>query len=69
MQIMKCPYCGGDKIEKGLRLFDSNGVPVGFRLRKGVLSLVAQIHCDICIDCKSIVRHYIEEAVDNKWQK
>ena len=57
---MKCPHCNSENIEVGLRMFESlNGSPVGFRFSKGLMSVVAQIHCDICKDCKTIVRSYI----------
>lgn len=46
-----------------------NGSPVGFRFKKGIMSFVAQVHCDICKDCKSIVRSYIVEDCDKKWLK
>lgn len=45
---MKCPHCNSENIEVGLRMFESlNGSPVGFRFSKGLMSVVAQIHCDI----------------------
>lgn len=51
-------------------MFESlNGSPVGFRFSKGIMSVVAQIHCDICKDCKTIVRSYIVESTDKKWLK
>ena len=67
---MKCPHCSSENIEVGLRMFESlNGSPVGFRFSKGLMSVVAQIHCDICKDCKTIVRSYIVESTDKKWLK
>ena len=66
---MKCPYCGNDKIEEGMRLFGSDGGPVGFRFRKGVISVIAQVHCDVCMNCKAIIKSYMIESNDNHWFK
>lgn len=67
---MKCPYCNSENIEEDLRVFEQmNGSAVGFRFKKGIMSFVAQVHCDICKDCKSIVRSYIVEDCDKKWLK
>jgi hypothetical protein len=58
---MKCPHCNSESIEVGLRMFESlNGSPVGFRFSKGIMSVVAQIHCDICKDCKTIVSSQVK---------
>lgn len=67
---MKCPHCGSENIEEGLGLYEEyDGARVGFRFRKGPMCVVAQVHCDICRDCKTIVRSYITESVDKKWLK
>lgn len=65
--MMKCPYCNSENIEDGFRMFEElNGSPVGFRLKKGFISVVSPIHCSICKDCQSIVRSYIHESPNNK---
>lgn len=67
---MKCPHCNSENIEEGLRMFESSYTsPVGFRFSKGFMIVVAQIYCDVCKDCGTIVRSYIVESTDKKWLK
>lgn len=68
---MKCPYCGSERIEKGIAWGKSAETGnVGLKYSNGgFFSIVgvAQAYSDLCLDCKSIVRTYIKEDTDKEW--
>ncbi len=66
---MKCPYCGSERIESEIawgKAANAGNVGLKFRAKLGLIG-VAQVYSDLCLDCKSIIRSYIKEDTDKKW--
>ena len=56
---MNCPRCGSKNIEEGVSIGKSAETgTIGPRFSKGLLTGVAQMYCDICLDCGEITRFY-----------
>ena len=65
---MKCPYCGSERIECGIAWGKSAETgSVGLKFTRSIVTGVAQVYSDLCLDCKSILRTYIKEETDKKW--
>lgn len=68
---MKCPYCGGEKIEFGVAWGKSAETGnVGLKYTSGGmfgLTGVVQVYSDLCLECKSILRTYIKEDTNKNW--
>ena len=66
---MKCPYCGSERIEKGVAWGKTgdNGT-VGLKYTRGTLwTGVAQVYSDLCLDCGAIVKSYVIEETNKEW--
>ncbi len=67
---MNCPFCGSDNIETGIA-WGKSPEPgnVGLKFNSGFLGAigVAQVYSDFCLDCKAIIKSYIKEETDKKW--
>lgn len=67
---MNGPRCGSKNIEEGVSIGKSAETgTIGPRFSKGLLTGVAQMYCDICLDCGEITRFFIKESTDKKWVK
>ena len=65
---MKCPYCGSERIEYGIGWGKTaEAGNVGLKYNGGAFIAVAEAYSDLCLDCKSILRTYIKEDTDKKW--
>ncbi len=68
---MKCPYCGSERIEKGIAWGKSAETGnVGLKFNTGgffCIVAVANVYSDLCLDCKTILRSYIKEDTDKDW--
>ena len=68
---MKCPYCGGERIEIQIGWGKSAETGnIGLKYKAGgLLGLVGvtEVYSDLCLDCKSIVRMYIKEDTNKNW--
>lgn len=69
---MKCPYCGSERIEKGIawgKSAETGNVGLKFDTSGGFFAItaVANVYSDLCLDCKSILRSYIKEDTDKNW--
>lgn len=68
---MKCPFCGSERIEKGIRWGQTAEVGnVGLQYVTGkVIKVVGTVeaYSDLCLDCKTIVRTYIKGETDKQW--
>ena len=69
---MKCPYCGGTRIEIGVawgKSSDAGNVGLKYSSGHSIFSLsgVVQVYSDLCLDCKSILRTYIKEDTNKNW--
>lgn len=67
---MKCPHCQGERIEQGIawgKAAESGNV--GLKYKTFVLVGVVQAYSDLCLDCGTIVRSYINEDTDKQWVK
>lgn len=67
---MTCSKCGGTRIESGVAIGISADVGnVGPKYNSGILVGVTQMYCDLCLDCGEILRFYIKDRTDRKWNK
>jgi len=67
---VNCPNCGSTKIENGVSIgLSAETGNVGPNFKKGFFVGVAQMYCDICLDCGEITRFFIKESTDKKWCK
>lgn len=67
---MKCPNCGSERIEGGVAIGKSaEAGNVGPKFSRGIIDGVAQLYCDICLNCGEVVRFFIKEDTDKKWVK
>ena len=67
---MNCPNCGSTKIENGVSIgLSAESGNVGPNFKKGFFIGVAQMYCDICLDCGEVTRFFIKESTDKKWVK
>ena len=68
---MKCPFCGSERIERGIAWGKSAETGnVGLKYQSGgFLGLmgVVQVYSDLCLDCKSVLHTYIKEDTDKNW--
>ena len=69
---MKCPYCGSERIERGVswgKTAEAGNVGLKYSTGTGFFSLigVAEVYSDLCLDCKSILRSYIKEDTNRPW--
>lgn len=64
---MKCPYCSSENIIKGVLSSQSaeSGL-VGLRYRKGIFIGTEPLLYDICCECGTIARTYVNSA-DRNW--
>ena len=58
---MKCPYCGSEKILKGVVWTASNSRVVGLGERFLLHRMPNQVCSDICEECGTVVRTYIKD--------
>ena len=67
---MSCPNCSSTNIEEGVSIGKTAETGnIGPRFSRGLLTGVAQMYCDICLDCGEITRFFIKESTDKKWVK
>lgn len=67
---MTCSNCGSNRIEKGVSIGKTaEAGNVGPRLSKGIFMNVSQMYCDLCLDCGELLRFYIKDDTDKKWNK
>lgn len=67
---MKCPNCGGERIESGIAWGKSTeSGNVGLKYQNKIIVGVTQVYSDLCLDCGEIVRSYIKDTTDKKWVK
>lgn len=67
---MNCPHCGSTNIEEGVSIGKTAETGnIGPRFRSGLITSVAQMYCDICLECGEITRSFIKESTDKKWIK
>lgn len=67
---MNCLHCGSTKIEEGVSIGKAADTGnVGPKYKIGFLIGVAQMYCDICLNCGGITRFFIKENTDKKWVK
>ncbi|WP_426348643.1 hypothetical protein ACPWSR_12915 [Alloiococcus sp. CFN-8] len=67
---MSCPSCGSTNIEEGVSIGKSaEGGCIGPRFSGFLFDGVAQMYCDICLNCGEITRFFIKEDTDKKWIK
>lgn len=65
---MNCPYCASPRIEVGISWGKSaESGNVGLKYNMGLLTGVAQVYSDLCLDCKTVLRTYIKEDTDKNW--
>lgn len=70
---MKCPYCGSERIETGIKWGQSyhRGNP-GLKHSHGSGFIkkieVATVYSDLCLDCKAILKTYIQEDTNKNWE-
>ena len=65
---MKCPYCGSERIEFGIAWGKAADVGnIGLKYQHSVVTGVAQVYSDLCLDCKSVLRTYIKEDTNKQW--
>lgn len=67
---VNCPNCGSTNIEEGVSIGKSaESGSVGPKFNSGLFLGVAQMYCDICLECGEITRLFIKESTDKKWFK
>lgn len=67
---MNCPHCGGSRIENGISIgLDAETGNIGPNYQLGILVGTSQMYCDLCLDCGTISRFYIQDKTDRKWRK
>lgn len=68
---MKCPYCGSERIEEGIKWEQEFEVGnVGLAYKAGFLRCgTAQVYSDLCLKCGTILRTYIKDNTDKEWRK
>ena len=67
---MKCPFCGSENIETDVAWGKTAEVGnIGLKYKSSFMGAkaVAQVYSDLCLDCGTIVRSYIKEDTDKKW--
>ena len=66
---MKCPYCGSERIETGIpwgQAADIGSVGLSYKARAFLIGNTT-VYSDLCLDCGTIVRSYIQEPTDKNW--
>jgi hypothetical protein len=67
---MKCSNCGGSNVEAGISIGQNAETGnIGLKYNKGIFIGVTQMYCDLCLDCGEILRFYIKDRTDRKWNK
>lgn len=67
---MECKNCGSHNIEKSIRMGNSGDAQTfGLKYSKALFSAVVPVYCDLCLDCKEIVRMYLKDDTNRKWIK
>ena len=67
---MSCSNCGGTRIESGVSIGkNAETGNIGPRYNIGLMIVVTQMYCDICLDCGEILRFYIKDRTDRNWNK
>lgn len=67
---MNCLCCGSNNIETGISLGKSTETGnVGLKYNAGIIIGVTQVYADLCLDCGSIVKMYIKDKTNRKWNK
>jgi len=63
-----CPYCGGTKIAKALKLNQSAEVGrIGLPYRAaGIFTATEALHADLCENCGTVLRFFVLEP-ERKW--
>lgn len=65
-----CPRCGGKKVESEVAIGLSNETGnIGPKFNKGIFVGEVQMYCDLCTDCGEIIRFYIKDLTERKWNK
>lgn len=65
-----CPHCGGTRIESGVSIgLNAETGNIGPRYNTGMMISVIQMYGDLCLDCGEILRFYIKDLKDRKWNK
>lgn len=67
---MKCPYCGSERIESRI-LWSKTAETgaIGLAYKSAIFVGTAQVYSDLCLDCGSIIKTYIEGDTNKKWIK
>lgn len=67
---MTCPKCNSVNIEEGVSIGKSaEAGNVGPKFTSGIFTGVAQMYCDLCLDCGELTRFFIKEDTNKKWSK
>jgi hypothetical protein len=67
---MTCSHCGGTHIESGVSIgLTAETGNIGPNYKMGLLIGTSQMYCDLCLDCGEILRFYIKDRTDRKWNK
>ena len=65
---MKCPNCGSERIVTGISWGKTADVGnIGLKYNEGIFIGVAQVYSDLCLDCKSILRTYVQDDTNRNW--
>lgn len=65
---MKCPFCGSNRIEKGIQTAEIGNIGLRYVTAK-VIKVVGttEVYSDLCLNCGTIVRTYIKGDTDKQW--
>lgn len=68
---MKCPYCGSERIEEGIKWSQEFEVGnVGLEYKLGIIRCgTSQVYSDLCLKCGTIIRTYIKDNTNKEWIK
>ena len=66
--VMKCLFCGSEKIETGIP-FGAEGSGPEYYVNEEGRAVVrhARVYCDLCLDCGTLVRTYIKDEGGQNW--
>ncbi|MGE4588789.1 MAG: hypothetical protein AB7E34_04370 [Acidaminococcaceae bacterium] len=64
-----CVYCGSSNIKKGINIaMNAEVSKIGLKYRRlSVFRAVEPLYADLCLDCGSITRFWVNNT-DKKWE-